>query len=146
MTNETIADAYFVLTDDGNQYGPVSESELRMWIRDGRIQRHTQIWLQGSPDWKPLSDFPNFSNLLPPPAPARPKPPIPSRPAIAQDTETTTIAKSTIICSYVISVLMPLFGFFAGIYLIAKKQTGHGVACMALSIFMFLVYISMMNS
>lgn len=37
--------------------------------------------------------------------------------------------------SYTLAVLLPLFGFFAGIYLLLKKQHGHGVAAMALSCF-----------
>src|SRR5438128_1229314 len=41
-------------------------------------------------------------------------------------------------------VMLPLFGFFAGIYLVAKKQTGHGVACMALSVFAGLIFFVMM--
>jgi hypothetical protein len=41
---------------------------------------------------------------------------------------------------YVCAILLPLAGFFIGIYLMAKKQHGHGVAAMALSIFAGLIW------
>lgn len=37
-------------------------------------------------------------------------------------------------CGYIFSFLLPLAGFFLGVYLMAKKKPGHGTACMALSI------------
>lgn len=42
---------------------------------------------------------------------------------------------STIACSYVLSLLMPPVGFFVGIYLAAKKEIGHGVSVIAISLF-----------
>ena len=47
--------------------------------------------------------------------------------------EAKPVSGITIFCSYLLAVLMPFFGFFAGIYLIAKKQAGHGVVVMAIS-------------
>jgi hypothetical protein len=38
-----------------------------------------------------------------------------------------------ILASYTLAILLPMFGFFAGVYLLIKKQPGHGVAAMALS-------------
>ncbi len=55
------------------------------------------------------------------------------------------VGTGTIVCSYILALLMPLFGFFAGIYLLAKKQVGHGVTCMAISVFMFLFLLSVFN-
>lgn len=66
---------YLVLADDGSgtQYGPISESELRTWIKDGRVLRETQVWLEGSPDWKPLAELPAFRGMFAPPPQAKPK-------------------------------------------------------------------------
>jgi len=36
--------------------------------------------------------------------------------------------------SYVCSVLLPFVGFFMGLYLVLKREHGHGLACIALSI------------
>ena len=44
------------------------------------------------------------------------------------------ISAGNIAASYVIAVALPFIGFFVGIYLMAKKEHGHGVACIALSI------------
>lgn len=59
---------YHVLADDGNQYGPITEPELRTWIREGRVQRHNQIWWEGSPEWESLGEHPLFQNSFVPPA------------------------------------------------------------------------------
>jgi hypothetical protein len=147
MTNETISStpSYLVLADDGNQYGPITESDLRAWIKEGRVQGHNQAWLQGSPNWKPLSEHSAFRDSLPPPPPVATRPPIPPRPVSAV-AENKTMPMGNIVGSYILCFIMPFLGFFAGIYLMAKKETGHGVACMALSVVMFFVYLSMLNS
>lgn len=137
---------YQVLADDGNQYGPIMESELRAWIREGRVQKHNQIWWEGSPEWKQLGEHPIFRGLFAPPvarpiaAPAQIS--TPPRPAVAGP----EIGTRTLVLSYVLCILAPLFGFFAGIYLMAKKQHGHGVACMVISIIIGLLFLAMFNS
>jgi hypothetical protein len=37
--------------------------------------------------------------------------------------------------SYALAILIPLAGFFTGVYLMAKKEHGHGAACMGISVF-----------
>jgi hypothetical protein len=39
----------------------------------------------------------------------------------------------TIAAGYACAILLPVIGFFMGVYLAIKGQTGHGVAAMALS-------------
>lgn len=56
------------------------------------------------------------------------------------------VAQSTLICSVILSFLIPIAGFFAGIWLMTKKQSGYGVACMAISIVMGLIWIAIVNS
>lgn len=43
------------------------------------------------------------------------------------------VAASTIAGGYLLCFLCPIFGFVAGIYLLIKGETGHGLACMLLS-------------
>ena len=45
-----------------------------------------------------------------------------------------TVGGRTIVYSYILAIVLPLFGFIAGIYLLCKKQAGHGVACIVISI------------
>jgi hypothetical protein len=75
MTNPQ---TYLVIADDGAQYGPIPESDLRAWIQDRRVNGQNQAWQEGSADWKPLSEHAAFRGLFaPPPLPA----PMPRRPA-----------------------------------------------------------------
>jgi hypothetical protein len=62
------------------QYGPVSADQLRQWIAEGRADANTQVQAEGTTDWKPLRDFPEFAANLAqqataPPAPAYAAPP-----------------------------------------------------------------------
>ena len=40
---------------------------------------------------------------------------------------------TVILWGYLLAILLPVIGFFIGLYLVLKKQHGHGVAAMALS-------------
>ena len=39
----------------GQQFGPVSEEELRSWAATGRIQPTDYVWSEGMTDWVPAS-------------------------------------------------------------------------------------------
>lgn len=72
---------YKILGHDGNEYGPVSESELRGWFADRRADGTTKVQRIGETGWQPLSTLPEFSDLFPPPMPrAAPEPPPPPHP------------------------------------------------------------------
>ena len=51
---------YRIIGGDGNEYGPVGADDLRRWIAEGRVNALTKVQLEGSADWRPLSDFPEF--------------------------------------------------------------------------------------
>src|SRR5437870_2848978 len=70
----TIEPAYWVVADDGKEYGPIPESELLSWIQDGRIRGHNQVLLEGSTEWQTADIHPQFRHLFAPPTlTARPK-------------------------------------------------------------------------
>ena len=52
---------YRIIGKDGQQYGPVSAEQLRVWITENRANAQTQAQGEGSPDWKPLSALPEFA-------------------------------------------------------------------------------------
>jgi len=62
---------YKIIGADGKEYGPVSGEQLRMWIRDGRVNAHTRAKSEAGGDWQPLSAFPEFAEIfgitVPPP-------------------------------------------------------------------------------
>jgi len=57
-----------------------------------------------------------------------------------------SVSGGNIVAAYILALLIPFIGFFAGIYLVAKKEPGHGAACMGLSVFAVLVYAGLLQS
>ncbi|HXJ56036.1 MAG TPA: DUF4190 domain-containing protein [Verrucomicrobiae bacterium] len=70
---------YKILGEDGKEYGPASADQVRQWIAEGRVSRQTQMYLEGSPSWKALGEFPEFGPALAAKSgpPALPPPPLP---------------------------------------------------------------------
>ncbi len=54
---------YTLIGSDGKEYGPVSAEDVRQWFAAKRIHLATQARLEGTTEWKPLSQFPEFSDL-----------------------------------------------------------------------------------
>lgn len=80
---------YKVLGIDQKPYGPVSAEVVRRWVRERRAQANTLACAEGTDQWKPLAQFPEFADLFPPqpspgpgqpgsiaPAPAQPQEPL----------------------------------------------------------------------
>jgi hypothetical protein len=55
---------YKIIGGDQREYGPVGEAEVRRWIAEGRLNARSLVQAEGSPDWKPLSAFAEFSEAL----------------------------------------------------------------------------------
>ena len=60
---------YKIIGGDGKEYGPVTTEQLRQWLREGRANAHTKVQAEGSTEWKPVSAFPEFTDLAAPPSP-----------------------------------------------------------------------------
>lgn len=58
---------YRIIGADGREYGPISAAQLRQWITEGRANAQTRALAEGTADWKPLGQFPEFSFLISPP-------------------------------------------------------------------------------
>jgi hypothetical protein len=54
--------------------------------------------------------------------------------------------EETPLLAYVLAIFLPLIGFFFGIYLMTKKQSGHGCAVMALSILAGLIWMAIFTN
>src|SRR4051794_31171613 len=55
---------YKVVGIDQQEYGPVSAEELRRWIAEGRANAQTLAQAEGTAEWKPLINFPEFTPVL----------------------------------------------------------------------------------
>src|SRR5438477_7401208 len=53
-----------IIGGDQREYGPITVEDVRRWIQEGRLSGHSLAWIEGSPDWKPLSSYPEFADAL----------------------------------------------------------------------------------
>ena len=53
-----------LLGTDQKEYGPVSPDQVRDWIAQGRANAQTKLQAAGSAEWKPLAEFPEFTDAL----------------------------------------------------------------------------------
>jgi GYF domain 2/Membrane domain of glycerophosphoryl diester phosphodiesterase len=55
---------YKIIGGDGQEYGPVTEAELRKWIAEGRLSAQSLAKGENDADFRPLSTFPEFAGAL----------------------------------------------------------------------------------
>jgi len=51
----------------GKEYGPISEEELRTWLREGRVGPDNLVWTEGMADWLSIALVTAFSGVRRPP-------------------------------------------------------------------------------
>jgi len=72
-------DLYKIIGGDRKEYGPVTAEEVGRWLTEGRLNAQSQVRLEGTQEWKPLSAFTDLARALglettPPPLPQTPGP------------------------------------------------------------------------
>ena len=55
---------YRIIGADGKEYGPVSQDQVRQWIREGRANAQTRVRPEESADWVCLGDLSAFEDVL----------------------------------------------------------------------------------
>lgn len=55
---------YKIIGGDGQEYGPVTEADLRTWISEGRLNAQSLAKSEGDAEFRALSTFPEFTGLL----------------------------------------------------------------------------------
>ncbi len=55
---------YKIIGADQKEYGPIPADQIRQWIAEGRLNGQTAGQAEGSPEWRPLSEFPEFADAL----------------------------------------------------------------------------------
>src|SRR6185436_18224594 len=99
---------YKIIGADQRTYGPVSADTIREWIANRRANATTQVQAEGSADWKPLSEFPEFRDALAgagPPPPAAPRTEMPSAPA--SPPQTSGMAVASLVCGVLGCFVVP---------------------------------------
>ncbi len=61
---------YKIIGGDGQEYGPVTDLELRKWISEGRLNAQSLVKAEGDAEFRPLSTFPEFASAFGTGAPA----------------------------------------------------------------------------
>lgn len=54
--SETVDDIEWFYDSRGTKQGPVTAADLRLYFKNGKINRETHVWHKGLPDWVPISD------------------------------------------------------------------------------------------
>ena len=61
---------YSIIGGDGKEYGPITEGQLRQWLLERRVHEQTQVRVEGTTEWKSLSEIPElqpeFKRAAPP--------------------------------------------------------------------------------
>src|ERR1039458_6834642 len=79
-------DMYRIIGGDKKEYGPITVEDLRRWIAEGRLSGQSLVQAEGSSEWKPLSTFPEFADLLASQPPVAGAPPTyGAQPGLPQD-------------------------------------------------------------
>src|SRR5205085_4092260 len=74
---------YRIIGADGKEYGPISETQLRQWIVEGRVNAQTRVVAEGTTEWKTVADFTQLATAVPgAAAPAAPPPPMTAIPSM----------------------------------------------------------------
>ena len=60
---------YKIIGADLVEYGPVSAEQIRQWITEGRVNSETKLQAEGTAEWKPLAEVPEFAAASPATAP-----------------------------------------------------------------------------
>jgi len=122
---------YKIIGGDQKEYGPVSAEQLRQWIAAGRANAQTKVQAEGSGEWKPLADIPEFAEELKGHAP-----PVPTAaPSAPPKTSGMAIASLVLgICGLISCGITSLVGLILGIVALGKinksrgQQSGQGLA------------------
>jgi hypothetical protein len=125
---------YKIRGADQKEYGPVSADQIRQWIAQHRLNAQSMAQFEGEPDWKPLSQFPEFALALaagPETAPVAPAP-LPTLPTAAAAPVKTNA--------------MAVTGFILGILSITGCICCYGFPCNIVGLILSIVGLNQINA
>lgn len=116
---------YKIIGADNVEYGPVSGAQIRQWINEGRANSHTRIRAEGSADWKPLSEYPEFADVTASSVPS-PPPILAAAPAPASISRLAIASLIFAILGCVTFGVTALFGLVLGIIALVQTSRSRG--------------------
>lgn len=128
---------YTIVGNDGKTYGPVDAAQIRIWLKQSRLDNRTPVFVAGATDWTFLGLLPEFAADFAgsPPVITAPKP----TPAAALPSRTNGLAlwgfilslmAWTICCCFPLSLLGLIFSILGLVQVNASNgtQEGRGLA------------------
>lgn len=55
---------YRMIGADNRQYGPITQTQLQDWIKNGRANGQTLVQVEGQTEWNPLATVSGFTDIL----------------------------------------------------------------------------------
>ena len=55
---------YLIIGGDGKEYGPVTDTDVRQWIAEGRLAASSLAKAESDAEFRPLANFPEFAEVL----------------------------------------------------------------------------------
>jgi len=128
---------YTFIGGDQKQYGPVTAEQLRQWILDGRLNAQSQVKAESDAEWRALSAFPEFAEVLatrpaagaPHPLPSGTPPPLPPVPANSNRLVITSLILAGVVVSAIFLILISIFAAMLLPALAAAKQKAETINC-----------------
>lgn len=59
---------YFIIGGDGKEYGPVTDTDVHLWIAEGRLNAESRAKAESDAEFRALAQFPEFAAALQAPA------------------------------------------------------------------------------
>jgi hypothetical protein len=143
---------YKIIGEDQKEYGLVTGEQLRQWILEGRIGAQTKVQIEGTAEWKLLTEVPELEEALRnrvPPLPATPSS-VPSKTSGLAVTSLVLGVMGVFTCG-----LTALFGLVLGIIAMVKVSNSRsalrgggialaGVIVSGIFLFMIPIYAAML--
>jgi TM2 domain-containing membrane protein YozV len=122
----------------GQQYGPMSELELRLSLQQKRASATDVFWTQGMPEWTPLAEIPELRYMIEKiPPDANRLPPPPGQPQDSQK----AIEESEILSKKTAAGILGILLGGLGIHKFILGYTKEGIIMLLVSVIGFMLIV-----
>jgi hypothetical protein len=106
---------YKIIGEDGKEYGPATNEQIRQWAAEGRVEHRTPIFVDGAKDWNFVGLLPEFAGCFAAPVTPPPiSPPLRGTSSAGRMAKTNSYAQAGMIFG-ILSLVCCCCGFPFGI-------------------------------